>query len=188
MITHSQARNLAEARWGRGGTSSEKTGIPGVFYFSCSGHGGFIIDGTTHQLTGLQPTPITVIISNSGKVIKARPPESNRSLSYYSHHSYAVDDYPVYYAEEDCDWCHPVLEIEKLWPDRKAQAQRCFYTWFDPTNPAVIERKRQDEARRNNDPDLITWATPTEIGTADGATHPIPDGYSYTNPWRSAYQ
>ena len=45
MITHSQARSMAEANWGRGGTKSRRTNRTGAFYFSCSSHGGYIIDG-----------------------------------------------------------------------------------------------------------------------------------------------
>lgn len=188
MITHSQARNLAESRWGRGGTSSETTGHPGIFYFSCSSHGGFIIDGKAYHLQGLQPQTVTAIVGKTGKVLKVRAPESRRTLGYYpSLGQTCIDGYPVYYAEEDCDWCHPVLEIPTLWPHQKENARQTFWNWFDPTNPVVAERQRRDRARAAHDPDLIVWATREEIGTADGAIHPTPPGYTGANPWRSAY-
>lgn len=43
-LTHAIARRIAMSMWGRGGTSSYPTTRKGVWCFSCSSHGGYIVD------------------------------------------------------------------------------------------------------------------------------------------------
>lgn len=38
------ARHIAEMMWGTGGTSSYRTNRRGAYYYSCSSHGGYVVD------------------------------------------------------------------------------------------------------------------------------------------------
>ncbi|MFA6926804.1 MAG: hypothetical protein WCQ69_07405 [Bacteroidales bacterium] len=38
------ARHIAEMSWGTGGTSSYRTNRRGAYYYSCSSHGGYVVD------------------------------------------------------------------------------------------------------------------------------------------------
>lgn len=44
VIKHSHARNIAERTWGRDGTTARRTTRPGFYFFSCSGHGGYVVE------------------------------------------------------------------------------------------------------------------------------------------------
>lgn len=52
FLTHSLARSIAEARWGRGGTQSYPVNRR-HYYFACSGHGGFVIEKVDTDFAGL---------------------------------------------------------------------------------------------------------------------------------------
>jgi len=39
------ARRIAEAMWGTGGTNATKTNRRGAYYYSCSAHGGYVVSG-----------------------------------------------------------------------------------------------------------------------------------------------
>jgi hypothetical protein len=108
-LTSSQARSIAESHWGYGGTSSERTNTNGAFYFSCSAHGGFVIDGrvlTEAEREALKPhvTPdeLNIWVYN-GKVVgmlhwnsrrrKIRVPFGSEKISI-----------PIYILEEDSAW------------------------------------------------------------------------------------
>jgi len=187
MLTHSQARNAAEALWGRGGTQSIPTKTPGAFYFSCSSHGGFIIDGTVHpNLPEAKAVYGSAVTVPSGRIVKFRPPNSRRTMSYRPPLQMLIDDYPIYYLEEDVDWCLAVIHLG-IWPHRLSEAQRVHHEWLSPV--PMAKRKLRADARENGDPDLITWANRDGYGTADGQFHsPLPPGYSASNPpWRSYY-
>lgn len=111
MIQHSHARTMAEQRWGRGGTHSYRTNRPGAFYFSCSGHGGFVIDArafTEDELVQireyLSPEIATEVVQNAtGKIVRFRGPEGRRNLKYRMH-SESVGYPEIFFAEEDADW------------------------------------------------------------------------------------
>lgn len=116
--------NIAEASWGRGGTSSHKTTRPGFRYFSCSGHGGYVVDGrrlTPEEKAELdahdfEPDILHVLVQSvpAGKmgstphfedyVIGAR--RSSRRPIWYDVTKGKVEwrGIPVYLFEEDCDW------------------------------------------------------------------------------------
>lgn len=111
LITAAQARSMAETRWGRGGTNSERTNRRGAFYYSCSSHGGYVIDDRC--LTGEERRAfcyhlpfgdaLEIVDDATGKVVKFRGPEVYRAVSYRSHSQHA--DHPrIWFGEEDCDW------------------------------------------------------------------------------------
>lgn len=117
MITGSRARTLAETTWGRGGTNSERTNRKGAFYYSCAGHGGYIVDG--NALTSderavidqyVKPETVWAIINNETGAIRktSNPFSTKRFFARYYQNEILVKDYPIYYFEEDCDWA--VLE------------------------------------------------------------------------------
>lgn len=117
MITASQARSMAETRWGSGGTHGYRTNRRGAFYYSCSSHGGFVIDSrclTPQEIADfnknrLQPLDaLEIVESKTDKVVKFRGPEVYRTVSYRSY-SQRSRNVPIFFAEEDCDWCIPVL-------------------------------------------------------------------------------
>jgi hypothetical protein len=110
---------MAETHWGRGGTHGYKTNTRGAFYYSCSGHGGYVIDGrclteVEHQAlrNHIQMpggyTATEIVDDQTQKVVKFRGPENYRSLRYYRA-TQTVRTIPILFAEEDCDWA--VLEF-----------------------------------------------------------------------------
>lgn len=102
MLTHSQARSIAEARWGRGGTHSYRTNRRGAFYFSCSSHGGFVIDARALQdeeficiYRYVEPEWATQYGT------KIMHPYRTRTLRTY----HPPKPFRFFLLEEDCDWC-----------------------------------------------------------------------------------
>ena len=58
LINHSIARSMAESLWGTGGTRAYRTNRRGAYYFTCSGHGGWIVDAdalTEAEKRAIQP-------------------------------------------------------------------------------------------------------------------------------------
>jgi hypothetical protein len=104
-LTHSAARGMAEAMWGTGGTNSEPTNTPSAFYFSCSGHGGFIIGEdaiTPKQQAALAPYITPELCTLYGD--KLMHPYRRRKISATWREFEQARDYKVYVFEEDCDW------------------------------------------------------------------------------------
>lgn len=118
VLTSAKARSFAETRWGRGGTHSSRTNRRGVYYFGCSGHGGYVVDG--YALTEderleiikyVQPEKCLMVYRVSDeKVTFLSNPFTMRTQKYRFNPDYheRVLDYPIYFFEEDCDWA--VLE------------------------------------------------------------------------------
>jgi hypothetical protein len=147
MITHSQARSMAEANWGRGGTKSSKTNRKGAFYFSCSSHGGFVIDGRclsekerTLMKKYLKPELANEVVRISDESVRRfRSPFSRRSLRYlYS--TEEVRDVEIFFAEEDCNWAIPCLiagiSVEGM---TRENALKTFKQWREPSNHQLAE-------------------------------------------------
>jgi hypothetical protein len=116
-LTHSQARGLAESLWGTGGTTAYRTNRTGAFYFSCSGHGGFVIDDRTltdqerEQLTtaGFIADKCWGIRRQDGSIVTVRHPHSQvprpQKVTYRpGQGEYQDNNIPVWVLEEDCDW------------------------------------------------------------------------------------
>ncbi|RUU78233.1 hypothetical protein [Mesorhizobium sp. M7A.F.Ca.MR.362.00.0.0] len=106
MLIHSQARSIAEALWGTGGTHSARTNRAGAFYFSCSGHGGFVIDARC------------LAHDEYARLCKHAEPEQAQDYGKAIMHSYRkrsfkvtptqlanMQDFEFFLLEEDCAWC-----------------------------------------------------------------------------------
>jgi hypothetical protein len=109
MLTHNQARLIAEGEWGKGGTHSYPTNRRGAFYFGCSGHGGFVIDAATftpeeRALVQRYATPekYTTYGTKLSWPGRKRWPLTTTS-------SVVKREGEYFLFEEDCAWCLPVL-------------------------------------------------------------------------------
>jgi len=114
-------RRIAEALWGTGGTSSCKTNRKYVGYYSCSSHGGYVVDSkalTDKEKAQIEqyvkPTrlPLYVQYRRDGDYVFGI---GLRSIQRYGNGkaSFRYDpslgpaeivDYPIYTFEEDCEW------------------------------------------------------------------------------------
>ncbi len=115
MITQAQARSMAEMEWGRGGTSSSRTNRKGAYYFSCSGHGGFVIDARCltaeeREKMGKYLTPEIAheVVRSDGTVRRFRGPQGRQTLKY-SPGLETIREVEIFFAEEDCNWAIPVV-------------------------------------------------------------------------------
>jgi len=184
FLTHAQARQMAESKWGSGGTHSEKTTEPGAFYFSCSGHGGFILDG--RALPGqareslkqfIQPEIVEHYFTQCGKLVAFNWPDRRRNRKIPAD-CYKVQ-FEVFVLEEDCDWCLAYMftpvRFKQEQGDAMGKAKETFWNWFDTNNPKVRARKAADRAREEKDPNLIISAIQignnVQVITADGAEY-----------------
>lgn len=196
MLNHSTARQIAEKMWGKGGTTSYRTNRRGAFYFSCAGHGGFIIDGRAFspqeiaQLTQFVDGYDATEFRYHGKPVFMHPWRT-RGVKYNG--GFGFTNFKIFLFEEDCDWCLPVIfagiRIEGM---TQAAADQTFWDWFDHKNPKVQERKRRDEARAAKSSDLIVSACRADYGQtlvtcADGRQHFL-DSYDHNHPWLHLYQ
>jgi len=113
------ARRIAECLWGKGGTNSYKTNRKGAYYFSCSGHGGYIVDSrvlTTEEKIEInnfvEPENLDVytqLIQNENYVVHVNMSEftcRGKKWNYASVYGPPVenDSIKVYVFEEDCNW------------------------------------------------------------------------------------
>lgn len=113
FISGSRARTLAETNWGTGGTHAYRTNRKGVFYYSCSGHGGYVVDGnalTFDERANIDryqtPEIVWAIIDNeTGVIRKTSNPYSMKAFRARYYHTERLDkNYPIYFFEEDCAW------------------------------------------------------------------------------------
>jgi len=148
MITHSHARSMAEANWGRDGTNSRRTNRTGAFYFSCSSHGGYIIDGralTEEERTALAAFREPVMTTDVYDPVEDRVravfnPFSlrNRTVKTLAH--WHQRDVEIWAFEEDCDWCLPVIFAGITTGGNEPEhALGTFQRWMKPSNHQIIE-------------------------------------------------
>lgn len=204
-LTSSLARSTAEATWGRGGTSAYKTNRKGAYYFSCSGHGGFVISAKALTSTEyealtkyIKPEVMTVYVANEdNSVLLAFHPFRLKSgkLPYAGPMGHRVEKEEIFLLEEDCAWSLAVVLLGITTKDMKKEAaEKTFYNWYDEANPAVVERERVAKLRAAKDGDLIIAASGlgdglVKVWTADDKTHVV-KGYDmardeFGNPWLS---
>ena len=104
--------------WGRGGTQSIRTNRSGAYYFTCSGHGGYIVD--SRALTDdeknllhdhIDPTKATLFVQHrqDGDYVIQHDFQrfgGRQMTCRYNPREGRVDnvDFPVYVFEEDSDW------------------------------------------------------------------------------------
>ena len=206
LLTHTEARQIAESQWGRGGTNSEKTNTRGAFWFSCASHGGFVIDSRVLDAVALKkitkyasPDRVTRYHLN-GKTYGLKWPGRRNAFRIPFNVEHEVFD--VFLLEEDCDWALAYMfttirlkkdmgDLERM-ASMSVEAAHTFWSWYDETNPKVKAMAFRDQARKNKDPDLIVSAlwvdkTTTRVFTADGVEHLVL-GYDqardeYGTPW-----
>jgi hypothetical protein len=107
LLSHSQARAIAEATWGRGGTHSYGTNTAGAFYFSCSGHGGFVI--SLDSLTNEELVEISPYINIEEGTLyrwgrRTRFMHPYRTSGFKISFDATIDKVKFFLLEEDCDW------------------------------------------------------------------------------------
>lgn len=180
-LTHNLARTIAESLWGRGGTHSYRVNRRGVFYFSCAGHGGYVIDPqslTDHErelLRSLLPTVevrLCVQRQRGGRMVIAERPEmSNRSARYRPELG-PVEwiSRAVWIGEEDCDWakveCMTSIRADGF--DHLTEDQRHFLAL--KTFGFWVRRSLHNEERRR----LLRQGVPlrcSALSTGDGRVH-----------------
>jgi hypothetical protein len=198
-------RNIAESLWGTGGTSAYRTNTKGAYYYSCSGHGGFIIDGRI--LNDFQKEKLdkygskgkaTIFKDNLGEIRAFHHPWK-RTSTHYSY-SWTEEEFDIYVLEEDCDWClaymFTPIRVKSAFNHTEEEmltyARSCFYDCFDETNPKITHSKEVALKREKGDSDLIisaisTGDNQTKVTTADDKDHLVND-YSnardaYGTPW-----
>ena len=116
-LTSAMARNIAEQIWGKGGTVAYKTTRTGAYYFSCSGHGGYVVDGQC--LSSIEQSAIAKKVPSrhlqtlvqhqpQGDVIIGVSSPYTRKLQRFRYRIRSGpvkwEKYPVFIFEEDCDW------------------------------------------------------------------------------------
>jgi hypothetical protein len=172
LMTHSQARGIAESLWGPRGTAAYRTNRVGAFYFSCSGHGGFVIDD--RALTQRERTLLTEsgfkadrcwgVRDASGRVITIRHPDSQvtrpRKVTYRPGRGEYVDrGIPVWTLEEDCEWAAAYALTAIRTPGRFsateaeiiAYAKESLGRWY-PKAAEVAARISQDDPEQASAP------------------------------------
>lgn len=204
-LTSALARATAEARWGRGGTAAYKTNRKGAYYFSCAGHGGFVISAkalTASEYEAISkyvtPEVMTVYIDNeTDAVLLAYHPfrQNAGKLRGLGSKGYRAEKEELFLLEEDCAWALAVVLAGIMTPDMtKEAAEKTFYNWYDERNPAVVARERVAKLRASKDGDLIVAASGigeglVKVWTADEKTHVV-KGYDkardeFGTPWLS---
>lgn len=142
-LTLQSARRIAEAEWGSGGTTYYETNRQGTYWFSCSGHGGFVIDKaclSDDEIASLSPH-----LDMKGSVVLA---------------------------EEDLCWALIVkfCDIRRLRDDVETVHRYAEATWqsdFNPESPTVIAEARRRQAISDACPDTIISAYPAEPASED---------------------
>lgn len=146
ILAH-QARSIAEAMWGPDGTRQRSMSRPGAWWFTCSQHGGAIIDGrtlTAEERAALIPhcTPADAdLYEHAGRIVGLMNPERRRPLRVPI--GSTKTRIQIFTFEEDCAWCLLYLftGIRDRDPARaaksEASAQRTFDLYFGTTNALV---------------------------------------------------
>lgn len=205
FLTASLARQTAEATWGRGGTTAHKTNRAGAYYFSCSGHGGFVISAKALSAAEydvisnyVTPDVMTVYVANEdNRVLLAFHPFRLKSgkLPYAGPMGHRVEKEEIFVLEEDCAWALAVEFAGIMTVGMtKSVAKETFFNWYDESNPAVVSRANVAKLRAAGDSDLIVAASSmgdgvVKVWTADDKIHFV-KGYDtardeFGNPWLS---
>lgn len=161
LLSYSQARGLAESMWGTGGTNDYRTNRDGAFYFSCSGHGGFVIDDgafTEQERKNLAEAGFTAdscqgLRDAGGQVTAVSHPHAQSGPAAMTGQpgpgERADDDIRVWVFEEDCDWAAVYaltgIRTPEAWAGRRtedeviAAALESLARWY-PQAAAVAAR------------------------------------------------
>jgi hypothetical protein len=201
-LNSSIARQIAESVWGRGGTSALKTNRRGAYYFSCSGHGGFVISSNALSATEradiekyVEAVTMDVYLDAvDDSVLTVMHPYRTRSGRTRTRNGWRVVKEQVFLLEEDCGWSLAVKFAGIVAGENMSikAAERVFYDWYDMNNPVVVERARVFELRKARDPDLIIAAQAVSNGvvkvwTADEKTHMVSNYNEARDSFGNAY-
>lgn len=68
-------RRIAESMWGRDGTTGYRTNRRGAYYYSCAGHGGYIVDAdslTASERSSIEkyikPSELPLLVDKHGTI------------------------------------------------------------------------------------------------------------------------
>ena len=156
MITHGQARGMAETQWGTKGTTSRPTTRKGAFYFSCSGHGGFIIDGrclTQEEREGLSPHASPTIATeyrdpSTDRVHRFLNPFRASARTFTINPTWVAASVDIFSFEEDCAWCLPVIFADIRTEEMTDEdALGSFDRYYAKSNHSRLKAKAVIEAR-----------------------------------------
>lgn len=156
------ARSIAESRWGHGGTNAARTTRKGFHYYSCAGHGGYVISENsfteeelehmnyvaTHCHVDMQ---LFIGYQDGEEVVyDYLNPFSNRAKTI--RRPYGIDPiyggtrHQVFLFEEDCDWA--ILEaltgVRRKWLQERLDNDETKYQNhirenLQQWNPSVLE-------------------------------------------------
>lgn len=116
-----QARAIAEMMWGRGGTNTFRVNRNGAYYYSCAGHGGYLVTAnalTEEEIEKVHPFGtreyINILVQDrmDGKWVvgvdnspMSRGLPKTRRFTYDARlGSVSWERYYIYVFEEDCAW------------------------------------------------------------------------------------
>jgi hypothetical protein len=109
-LSSAKARSFAECNWGYGGTNQVKTTRRGAYYFSCSGHGGYVVDANALSVQEYEnivkyakPEKCFVTLVD-GEVKFFQNPITTRRQRYKLYQNMEQKTVEVFFFEEDCDW------------------------------------------------------------------------------------
>lgn len=118
------ARKIAEMVWGGRSTHAYRCNRVGAYYYSCSGHGGYVVDSRCLSLGEMRKIKKYISAINIRLLVQERAsnffvigasllnfPRSGRHLQDNTSFQYTPrlgplqwQDLPVFLFEEDCDW------------------------------------------------------------------------------------
>ena len=117
-VNGSLARRIAEANWGKFGTKGYRTTKEGIYYYSCSRHGGYVADPKrldkslpyarmetllivvgVHHKTGEE-----YVLGTSTAHINLNQRRASIKYNPFKFTRPEWRDYPVACFEEDCNW------------------------------------------------------------------------------------
>jgi len=155
-LTSSRARSMAECRWGRGGTNVSRTNTKHAYYFSCSSHGGYIVDGSILTLEQrekieeyVKPMMVTCVIRGDIVDLMANP-WSSRSQTYRIRGGQQIIEHPIFVFEKDEDF----MVLEKFTPVRCLESMRIegydqrLGEHFEKFHQRRLERQRRDAEKK----------------------------------------
>ena len=152
------ARHIAELMWGTGGTTAVRTNRRCVYYYSCSGHGGYVVDHralTLEELEHIKPYHDSLVGPFDLYVFLAKDRDETvyvTAVSYVDFSCYAKPVYaryprgmqpigwakhPVLLFEEDCNWSilETYTDIRTAWtlsdPERHADHEKAIKETFE---------------------------------------------------------
>ena len=142
QLNASLARRLAESYWGSGGTTAHRTNRKGAYNYSCSAHGGYIVDASVLSRDELKninkyrdPLPLRLLVQDTPQgdyiiSMDAREFSSVWKRRKSTTYNPALGDvrwvkYPLYVFEEDRDWavleCFTDIRSEGMVTDDKSR-------------------------------------------------------------------